>query len=728
MDRIHPPFSGLFAIISAVILVACGGGGGGSGGAGPVATPSPVVERYAVVASYDKGTLASYAVQAGSGTMRLTDKFSSVTQATDVVLRPGHDEILALSAGGLVHHLQLGVDGSLSMISQLLAGGNQLQKLRVDPSGRWVYVANAEAGQGGIHQLWFDPEDGALTEMVPESFVEAGYADAAFVDLVIDKAAGHLYASDPEQGRIVHFRVGKQGALDYEGYVETGDTPYSLALRPGTPDLYVAHRFEGSLSHYRMLADGGLTPVGQALPVAEDVNLDARIESVVIDRSGRFLYASDPQSDRIWQFRINKEGGLVALAEPFVNTPEGVTPGALSASPVSDRVYLSDESGGSLLMFSFPKNGELTAMTPGWLATDPAPSAPVFSTGRPLTAHARAAYVINGNDDDISQFSINDAGTLAPLGDGNPSTGDYPVAIAAHPTGDYFYVANANDDTVSQFRRITSALGEYEADELAPIRTPVEVEQDPVALAVHPSGNFLYVLSRQNQRVSVYSLHTNGEIEDTNGLGPYLPDAPLLVDEAQVGVLEATALAIDPTGRFLWVVNDQQAGAIIPFRINTFDGSLSKIEGGLKAAGAHPRAVAASADGRTVYVSASGDSQIRSYAVAEDGTLSAGPTGNTGQGAIGLAVAPLSNVLYVMHQIDSSVAWFGADDVGSTASMGTAPSAMAVDPTGRHLLVTHLASNTLGRFDIADNGALSAGESVQTGIGPLGVAVSGFTD
>ena len=93
-------------------------------------------------------------------------------------------------------------------------------------------------------------------------------------------------------------------------------------------------------------------------------------------------------------------------------------------------------------------------------------------------------------------------------------------------------------------------------------------------------------------------------------------------------------------------------------------------------------------------MAASGDRQVRGYAVQGDGSLIPDGTGNTGQGTVSLLTAPLSNRLYLVNQVDSSVGWFGGEDVGGVASTGTAPSGIAMDLGERHALVTNLASAT----------------------------------
>src|SRR5690606_20731439 len=95
------------------------------------------------------------------------------------------------------------------------------------------------------------------------------------------------------------------------------------------------------------------------------------------------------------------------------------------------------------------------------------------------------------------------------------------------------------------------------------------------------------------------------------------------------------ALTIDPSGRFLWVVNDHAPASIIPFAINTMDGSLTKLDAELTVANA--RAIAISTDGQALYTAGNG---IEKFLVDEDGTLTSEDT-VPGIGVIHLLVSPI---------------------------------------------------------------------------------------
>ncbi|MEQ9509446.1 MAG: beta-propeller fold lactonase family protein, partial [Alloalcanivorax xenomutans] len=150
--------------------------------------------------------------------------------------------------------------------------------------------------------------------------------------------------------------------------------------------------------------------------------------------------------------------------------------------------------------------------------------------------------------------------------------------------------------------------------------------------------------------------------------------------------------------------------------------------GATESAGKNPKAVAINASGEVVYVAASGDNEIRSYSVAGDGTLTAGQSGFSGQGAVSLLASPSGKVLYVVNQVDSSVLWYGVSDVGLVSSTGTAPLGITIDPGESHVLVSNLASANLTRFSVAEDGTLSVEETVATGLAPQGVAISGYTE
>lgn len=703
-----------FALATCFTLSACGGGGGSSSA---VLKPSAsVTERYALVTSLTNDTLSSYAVDARSGTMRLTDKEPSISDAAAVVLRPDQNEVLALS-NNAVYQYSLDNRGQLAFKS-LLPIGNDMRDLVLHPSGQSLYIA--DFNDMGIYQLTFD-EDGELAAMEPDNFVGPDYLGAGFVDLSIRRDGSQLYAADLSQDRISRFDVAPDGTLTYVDSIAAGNGPWRLAQHHASRTLYAINRLDGTLSMYRVHTDGSLESLGLADDGLGNVFEVGQLEGITLDNSGRFLYVSDRTYDKVWQFAVTGDGTLASLPGYAIDVAGEVSPGNLVASPASDRIYLADVNAGAMLAFDINDDGTLLPTAPSQIAVDGRPTDMVFTTGKALTAHNTAAYVTNAGDDDISQFRMDDNGILATLGDSNPLTGNNPVAIAVHPTHKYLYVANADDNTVSQFRRVASTLGEVEVDELTPIRPAISADLGPADLAVHPSGNFLYVLSRQNQNVTVYNLHANGEIEDNNGIGAYTPDDPNIVDTEQTGVLTPSALTIDPSGRFLWVVNDHEPASIVPFAINTMDGSLTKLDA--KPTVANARAIAISTDGQALYTAGNG---IEKFLVDDDGTLTSEDT-VPGIGVIHLLMSP-TDTLYAVNEVQQSISWFSQDAGFDGLAADNIPGGLALAPNGQHLLLALKGSAMMTRFSVAGDGSLVASESVAVGSLPTDVAIVGYTE
>lgn len=722
MTRFFQPLTHALVITSTVLLTACGGGGGSSSNAGAPAPGTTKVERYAIAAAYNGGTLSSYAVEPQTGLMRLVDKKSSLTNASAIALRPGHDEVIALSNGGAIYQYALSARGELDYMQFAITSGGGLNDVVVHPSGDFVYVADAT---DGIFQLDFD-EEGNIALMEPDDAVVSDNVNAAFTDLALSRNGKHLYAADINNG-ISRFSVGNDGSLTFEENILFVDSAWKLIAHPKNNFLYAIERTDGYLRQYEILSDGSLKGIGSP------VYFGTQLEDITINKSGSYLYISDLTSKGIWQFSIAGNGLAAKLLNDFISVPSD-SPRVLKSSPVSNRIYLSDQNGAAMLAFAVTESGELSPMTPDRVAMDGYPIDLVFTTGTALKAHTTAAYVINGSDNDISQFLMDDAGSLTTLGDNLPETGNVPTAIAMHPNGKYFYVANYNDNSISQYRRVTSANLDFEVDELRKIQNPAIVNLNPAALAVHPSGNFLYVVSKTNGVVNTYKLKSNGEIEDNNGIGAYMPDDIMELDQDTFGFSNPAAIAMDPAGRFLWVSNDDDIGVIVSYAIDGADGTLTKLDD-YASAGDNPRALAINATGTRIYTTATADNSIRWYAVDEEGILTYLDQAATGQSPVNLVMAPKGNALYIANLLSANLSQFAVGGEGELTAMnpatvdnGTFAQGIAMDPTSRNLLVTNPNNASISRYRADSAGKLTIQESVSVGINPQGVAITGYTE
>jgi len=252
---------------------------------------------------------------------------------------------------------------------------------------------------------------------------------------------------------------------------------------------------------------------------------------------------------------------------------------------------------------------------------------------------------------------------------------------------------------------------------------------DPQHVVVDPSGRFLYVsltTAAANGEVHGYTISASGvltEMSDT--IYPY----PVGADPKQ--------LMVDPTGRYLYVVNqDRMAanGSVLAFSIDSASGQLTSLSTAV-AAGSYPEAVAIEPTGRFAYVGNRGavdsGTTLTRFDIALDGTISSPGTTSTETGPVDLAMDPLGRFTYVAAVSPPRLAGYEiASNDGTLTSTGTptltapTPACMEIDPTGRFAYVGYTSDTIVSVFSIGSTGSLSPSSTADT----VGSAVSlGFS-
>ena len=142
-----------------------------------------------------------------------------------------------------------------------------------------------------------------------------------------------------------------------------------------------------------------------------------------------------------------------------------------------------------------------------------------------VTPNGKFAYVVNNLSggvytDGVSQYTVNsatgspDRRTLWP-----PSpAGNEPTAIAVDPTGSFAYVVNRNDNTVSMFT-INQTIGNLTLNTSATIPTgTIATGSEPFRIVFDPTGKFVYVTNEQSAD-SIYTVNTDGTLTSVGTTG-----------------------------------------------------------------------------------------------------------------------------------------------------------------------------------------------------------------
>jgi 6-phosphogluconolactonase len=285
-------------------------------------------------------------------------------------------------------------------------------------------------------------------------------------------------------------------------------------------------------------------------------------EGIVVDASGKYLYASDFANSNVDAFAINASGGLTGIAgSPF---SAGSSVGGIAVDPATKFLYVTLVNAAQVAGFSINSNGALT----------PIPNSPFPAGNTPFQAVVDPAgaflYVSNLNDSmgGISAYTIDPvSGALTVVaGSPFPTQANFPGphGLAIGAGGKFLYVGmsgsvNAND-VVSAFS-IDSATGAL--TQLA--GSPFPTGNDPQGVATDPAGKFLFTANAGDSTVSAFTI-------DAGSGGLTVVGSPVALQGAPDG------LAVDPTGGFLLVTTSGNNGLAV-FSVNPSSGVLTPISG-----------------------------------------------------------------------------------------------------------------------------------------------------
>ena len=470
----------LIGIAGLLSIVASDNGSGGmtSGGGG---TTSSIFPRYAYVANTGDDSVSTYVVDAASGRLKWIGRVAAGTQPVSAAIDPsGKYVYVANSGSGTVTPYSIATDGSLTPIDcdtglggvQACTAGTTPVSVTVDPSGKYVYVANS--GSDNVSQYTIG-SNGHLALLSPATAVGfAGPSGVAvsggsaavravpkYAYVANGSASASVSAYSIAAGSGVLTRIaciggsaaGCNGSDFFAGALSS--SPSSVVVDPTGKFAYVANGDNsGSVSAYSISASTGtLTRITCSSGCnGTDFLAGTSPSSVAIDPTGRFAYvANGSGTASVSAYSIDATTGVLTKINCSVGVcngtdfPAGTSPSSVAIDPTGRFVYVANFSDGNVSQYTINADGSLAPMTP----------ATVTSIGGPQSVtvdpSGRFVYVANASDGNVSQYSIGTNGALTAITTAIAS-GAGAQSVTVDPSGRFAYVANSNDSNVSQLR------------------------------------------------------------------------------------------------------------------------------------------------------------------------------------------------------------------------------------------------------------------------------------
>lgn len=309
-----------------------------------------------------------------------------------------------------------------------------------DPKGSGIVSCMLNTVSGEIQQVGLCKEA-----------VNAGY-------LIESKNKNILFAAcdnDPLPGEVKAFAINKNGALSFLSAESTrGTATCHLGCNANGNRVFAASYSSGQLSvHYfdgkSFLGNTSVIAYKGSGPNRERQEA-SHIHQAVISPDGKWLYACDLGSDKIWIHDLLKSNDPQIVKG--VETPRGYGPRHLIFHRELPIVYILCELNSHVLIYTCNEaTGSMTLV-----ADEPTLPADYqeIPSGAAIKLHPsmKTLYVSNRGHDSLTVFSINETNGCLTFETRFSSGGKEPRDFAIDPGGQWLLVANQNSDNIVPFK------------------------------------------------------------------------------------------------------------------------------------------------------------------------------------------------------------------------------------------------------------------------------------
>ncbi|PWT84382.1 MAG: hypothetical protein C5B56_15695 [Proteobacteria bacterium] len=271
--------------------------------------------------------------------------------------------------------------GEAKLVNRAATGGKNGVRQAIDPSGKFMIVANYSSGSVAVLPI---APDGSLKDqhqLVPlpgepgPHKVEQQSSHPH--DIVFDPSGRFVLVPDKGLDRVFVFRFdGATGTLSptEQGSVQSrpGAGPRHLAFHPTLPIVWVLNELNSTTATYRFDAQrGALTPVQVITTLPTDFTGYSTAAEIAVTPDGRFVYCSNRGHDSAAIYAANAEGLLSPVGW---QSTKGAGPRFIGLDPAGRFLNAANENGDNVVTYKVdPNSGKLD------------PTGQMIANGSPVT-------------------------------------------------------------------------------------------------------------------------------------------------------------------------------------------------------------------------------------------------------------------------------------------------------------------------------------------------------
>jgi 6-phosphogluconolactonase (cycloisomerase 2 family) len=337
---------------------------------------------------------------------------------------------------------------------------------------------------------------------------------------------------------------------------------------------FVADSGAATVSAFNITSNSGLLTFDTAASTPVTTSFPSGIAVEVLPAGATYLYTADFNTADIAKFSFDPTtlpqptvayvSSFSTGIAPATSTGPGSTPTAITIDPTGQFVLVADSQNaahdtatttpGAILVFAINQTtGDLTPAT-GGLSTATAIAPGNYTSSVAATViPADTPYVFATNQFappiGIAGFSFNNpatSGTLTQLAPWQATTGNNPVWVTVDPLDRFVYVSNSTDGTVSGW--VLGTDGTLTAMPGSPFGRGFSPAATTGAIAIDPTGRFLYVTDLANNQVVGFTIDQSPG-PTAGALTAMTTGSPFATGPGPFPV------NVDPSGHFVYVGN-----------------------------------------------------------------------------------------------------------------------------------------------------------------------------
>jgi 6-phosphogluconolactonase len=249
--------------------------------------------------------------------------------------------------------------GKLRFISQVASEGGNPCHLSMSASGRFLMVANHEAGNVAVIPVVENGSLSAAIQVQTDEPVDHRQPHAHFI--TPDPSGRFVVSSDTGTDRVMIYRqdptTGKLEANDPAfGQTHSGGSPRHLSFTPTGKYLFANGEADLTLSLFRFDPDRGVLEQIRSLPtVPRGMATDqCSTAQMLVHPSGKFVYVANRGSDTIATFQFDEAAERLEFIA--LEPTRGKTPRFFQFDPSGGRLYVANQNSDSIESFAIDRD------------------------------------------------------------------------------------------------------------------------------------------------------------------------------------------------------------------------------------------------------------------------------------------------------------------------------------------------------------------------------------